>query len=140
MQSQENSSLIQFLKDNNYTSEYHETWEVQINILEWETNNEESKIAHPNIRFAFWESGSSFLKKFSLYNEPMLRGASILLYVFSFVQISKTDQIELLVDKTRKSYKDANKVEEGGNPKPIEIILFTHDDLSFTSIISKEEI
>ena len=128
MQNQANSALVNFLKDCNFTSEYHETWEVQVNILEWETNHEESKTSHPNIRFAFWESGSSFLKKFSLYNEPLMRETSILLYVFSFVQIAKADQIEALVDKTRKLFKDANKVEDGNNLKPIEVILFTHDD------------
>ena len=96
------TTLVNFLKEDNSAEEYHETWEVKINILEWQPQFKTIKSAVSSIRFMLWENGSSFLKKFSLYNDSLLKGCNILLYVFSFLQLLKVEQVEELVLKTRK--------------------------------------
>ena len=84
------TSLVKFLKGFNFENDdlerlrYNETWGVSVNVIEWDYESiKESNLPNARLRFGFWESGGSFLKKFPFYNQYLIKNAQIVIYMIS---------------------------------------------------------
>lgn len=77
------------------------------------------------MRFALWESGGTFLRKFPFYSHYLLKDSDIIVYTISLAHQSEenlTDRIKAVVTQGRSQI-------EGRQPK--EIVLLTKADLAW---------